>query len=49
MGKRLTLIHNNGKLRVKSDDESSAVQSYEKGKLAVVRFVKAIKGYGVTV
>lgn len=48
MGQRISLVHNNGKLRVHQEGVESKV-SFEKGDLAVVRFVKAIKGYGVTV
>jgi len=49
VGQRISLVHNNGKLRVHQEGAESKVGSFEKGALAVVRFVKAIKGYGVTV
>ena len=40
----------NGKFVYKATDSASfAKKSYEKGDLAVVRFVKVVKGYGVTV
>jgi len=45
-GKRIKLVYSNGKFQVGQKKASSA---HQKGDLAVVRFVKAIKGFGVTV
>ena len=50
LGQRIPLTYMNGKFVYKATDSASfAKKSYEKGDLAVVRFVKVVKGYGVTV
>jgi len=45
-GDRLTLTHSNGVFKAQGVD---LVKQHKKGELVVVRFVKAIKGFGVTV
>ena len=51
VGQRLSLTYLNGKFVYQGANSASsgAKKSYEKGDLAVVRFVKVNKGYGVTV
>lgn len=50
VGQRISLTYSQGKfLNSKATGKTAANKSYEKGDLAVVRFVKAVKGYGVTV
>lgn len=46
VGQRISLTYSQGKFL---QSKASTKKTYEKGDLAVVRFVKAVKGYGVTV
>ena len=48
VGKRIPLIYSNGKFIYKNESSDSK-KTFERGDLAVVRFVKVVPGYGVTV
>ena len=49
VGKRVTLVYNNGRFQSEDQSKPDGKSTHEKGQLCVVRFVKAIKGFGITV